>query len=140
MQTTLLIIVLALGAPAPREVPKPPVVGTWLVLSQTQEGTTSEVTGNECWTFTADGKWGGHKINKVPTGWQKYTVNEKARPCALDVIHEYRTGSQTDSFIFEIDGDTLTMCTRTRGRPESISAKEGSGNTVYVLKRVKAKD
>lgn len=140
MGPALILATLVLGAPAPKEAPKPPIVGTWLVLSQTQEGTTSEVTGNECWTFTADGRWGGHKINRVPTGWQKYTVNEKTRSRSLDVIHEYRTGSQTECFIFEIDGDMLTMCTRTKGRPTSISAKEGSGNTIYTLKRVKAKD
>lgn len=48
--------------------------------------------------------------------------------------------SQTEHFLFEIDGDTLRLCTRPMARPESITAEKGSGNTVYTLRRVRAKD
>ena len=142
MQAALLLTALALGDPAPKEDAKSPIVGTWLILTQTQEGNTTEVTGNECWTFTADGRRGGHKVNTVPTGWQKYEVNEKRRPRSLEVIHEYRTRSDSQFFLFEIDGDMMTLCTSTKaeGFPESIGAKKGSGNQVLTLKRVKAKD
>jgi hypothetical protein len=142
MNITLLLAALTLGAPAPKEAPKSPIVGTWLILTQTQEGNTTEVMGNECWTFTADGKRGGHKANTIPTDWQKYEVNEKRRPQSLVVIHEYRTRSHSQFFLFEIDGDMMTLCTNTRaeGLPESISAKKGSGNQILTFERIRAKD
>src|SRR5690349_2436357 len=128
MGSYLLIAALAVGAPGAKD-PKPhPLVGTWLMLTETQDGKTSEVTGNECWTFTADGRRGGHKLGTRPTAWQKYELDEKARPPAFTVTHEYATAPpQTEHFLFEIDGDTLTICRGRLGRPESISAEKGSG-------------
>jgi uncharacterized protein (TIGR03067 family) len=138
----LILATLALGAPAAKEAPKSPLNGTWFIVSETQDGkaTVYAVSESECMTFTADGKVGAHKLNKAPTGWKKYEVNEKTRPRSLDFSYEIRMATQTEYLLFEIDGDTLTLCIGAKGRPESISAKKGSGNVIYVLKRVKAKD
>jgi uncharacterized protein (TIGR03067 family) len=41
--------------------------------------------------------------------------------------------------IYELEGDTLKLCTRDPGqdRPKEFTAKEGSGNTLTVYKRKK---
>lgn len=41
--------------------------------------------------------------------------------------------------IYKLDGDTLTSCVAAAGkdRPKEFSAKEGTGNTLRVFKRVK---
>jgi len=138
----LLIVAVALGAPALKE-PKPhPLVGTWLILERTQDGQTADVRGDHCWTFTADGRRAGHTLRTRPTYWLRYEMDEKARPPAVTVTGVSFVGSPAESydFLFKIDGDTLTVCTRERGRPASIGAEAGSGNLVYKLRRVKAKD
>ena len=140
MSGHLLVVALVLGAPGAKEPKAHPIVGTWLILTRTHDGQTSELNGDHCWTFTADGRRGAHTVDTRPASWQKYALDEKVRPPALSVTEEYRTGPISEHFRFEVDGDTLTMCTRSGGRPEAITAEKGSGNTVYKLRRVKAKD
>jgi uncharacterized protein (TIGR03067 family) len=138
----LLVVALALGAPALKEAKPHPLVGTWLYLTRTEDGKTVEVEGGLCRTFTADGRHGDHTLRARPAAWVRYEVDEKARPRVLTITGQYAEGSPPESFdsLFEIDGDTLTVCTRVRGRPAAIGAEAGSGNLVYKLRRVKAKD
>ena len=136
----VLVAALTLGAPGPKEPKAHPLVGTWQLLTHTHDGQTADFKAGHCWTFTADGRRGAHTFDTRPALWQKYALDEKVRPPALSVTEEYRTGPITEHFRFEVDGDTLTMCTRSEGRPEAITAERGTGNTVYKLWRVKAKE
>src|SRR5262245_39922904 len=111
MQASLFIAVLTVAAPAPKEPPKSPIVGTWLILTQTHDGTTREVTGEYVWTFTADGRRGSHTLKTEPGNWQKCELNEKTRPPSLAVVHEESGRETREHFLFEIDGDTLKLCT-----------------------------
>jgi uncharacterized protein (TIGR03067 family) len=143
----LAALAVTLGAPAPKA-PKPhPIVGTWQILTRTFDGNTTDVEGGiHCWTFTADGRRGGHTTGTKPgptTVWSKYELDEKVRPATLNVIHEYPGRTLTDHFLFEFDGDTLTVCinvTQVGVRPKSITGAKGSGNNLYKLRRVKAKE
>jgi uncharacterized protein (TIGR03067 family) len=49
---------------------------------------------------------------------------------------------QTIKSIYQLDGDTLRSCAAAPGkeRPTEFSAKEGSGQTLRVFKRVKSKE
>jgi len=141
MQTAFLVVTLTLGAPAAKEPKSSPIVGTWLIQSFTQDGKTHEIKGDHCWTFTADGRREAHTLNTEARGWQKYELNEKTRPPSVAVIHEENGRQTREHFLFEIDGDTLKLCTRDRGfLPTEITAGEGSGNKIYTLKRVPKKD
>jgi uncharacterized protein (TIGR03067 family) len=140
MNSALLTVAVLLGAPGPKDAKAPPLVGTWLIVTHTQDGKTSDVKGDHCWTFTSDGKRGGHTLDTTPTTWQKYEMDEKSRPSAFVVTHEYRAGPTYQSFLFEVDGDELIVCTGDRDRPKSITAEAGSGNHVYKLRRVKGKN
>ena len=72
-------------------------------------------------------KEGVIRLKTIPTFWQKYEVDAEARPSAFVVTYESET--QPDSFewfIFQIDGDTLTLCKLPRGRPTEFIADKGS--------------
>jgi uncharacterized protein (TIGR03067 family) len=135
-------LALTVGAPALKEAKPHPLVGTWQYLTRTQDGKTAEVEGDHCWTFTTEGRSGHHLLKARPAAWVRYELDEKAVPPAFTVTGQYAIGSPDESydFLFEIDGETLTVCTRERGRPAAIAAEAGSGNVVYKLRRVKAKD
>ena len=139
----LTALAVTLGAPGPKAEKPHPIVGTWLILSLTQDGRTSPIRGDHCWTFTADGRRGAHTTQTPPQGWIKYELDEKRRPPALHVTHVTGTGSgpQIESFVFEIDGDTLRFGQSLDGSlPTAISGEAGSGAKVYTLQRVKAKE
>ena len=138
----LLMAALALGAPALKDAGPHPIVGTWLYLTRTLDGQTADVQGDHCMTFTAVGCHGTHALGKRPTGGLRYELDEKTRPTAFTVTGEFAVGGPPESYVylFEIDGDTLTVCTRERGRPAAIAAEASSGNVVYKLRRVKTKD
>jgi uncharacterized protein (TIGR03067 family) len=142
MGGNLLLLALAVGAPALKEAKPHPLAGTWLFLTRTEDGKTVKVEGSVCRTFTADGRHGDHTLRARPAAWVRYEVDEKARPPAFTVTGQYAEGSPPESFdfLFEIDGDTLTLCTRVRGRPAAIAADAGSGIVVYKLRRVRGQD
>src|SRR5215471_4782586 len=110
MSGCVLVTALVLAAPGAKE-PKPhPIVGTWLILTHTYDGETTEVKGDHCWTFSADSRRGAHTLQTKPGNWQKCELDEKTRPQAFSVTHEYSTRPpQLEHFVFEIDGDTLTV-------------------------------
>lgn len=138
--TVLLSLALGVGAPAPKLRKPHAIVGTWLILTATQDGTTRKVEGDHCWTFTADGRRGSHTLKAEPVGWYMYELNEKTRPPSLDVIQETKTARVIERYLFEFDGDTLTLCVNENGRPTAITAEKGSTNMIYTLKRVPKKD
>lgn len=117
------------------------IVGTWKVEKydvgkEDKERTDRATKGTP--TFTKDGKLtmtdGGN------TREMEYKLDPKAKPKGLDM-----TGyGHTVPALYELDGDTLTICTQTgvnEGekfvRPEAIKADIKKDIAVMTLKRVK---
>jgi uncharacterized protein (TIGR03067 family) len=70
----------------------------------------------------------------------KVTIDTAKKPRAIDyVMTEGPTKGKKHLGIYELEGDTVKFCFAAPGkeRPEEFSAKEGSGRTLSVWKRVK---
>src|SRR4051794_10955976 len=144
MNSVLLGLALAVGAPALKEKDKgPSLVGEWVVESVTNNGASVGVGNGLRYTFAADGEGLIHRDGKeLPAagGTRGYTVDPKPNPPAVDLVSTRPGAGETRQLgIYKIEGDTLTICwTRAKGgdRPTKFDAPEGSGLTVYVFKRV----
>lgn len=144
MNVVLLGLALGVGAPALKEKDKAPsMVGEWEVESVTTNGTQSPAGTGLRYTFTDDGKWLIARNGKEssPTINRGFTEDRKPNPPTVDLVTSRPGGPESRMIgIYKIEGDTLTICgTRTKGgdRPTKFEALEGSGNTLYVLKRPK---
>jgi uncharacterized protein (TIGR03067 family) len=145
MNTVLLGLAVAVGAPALKDKDKAPaIVGEWVVESVANNGAPAGVGGGLRYTFTADGEWLIHREGKelpLVGATRGYTVDPKPNPPAVDLVTSRAAGGESRLLgIFKVEGDTLTICgTRAKGgdRPTKFDAPEGSNLTVYVLKRVK---
>ena len=111
--------------------------GTWEVVSVVFRGEQKEVSGN-LWRFEGNRKyiWIDDR-----TEWflaYPFTVDPSAMPAEMDVDSLF--GSLLG--IYEIDGDTLTLCLGMRGtfepgtRPDRFESTKGSRSFLYVLRRV----
>lgn len=70
----------------------------------------------------------------------KYTVDPSKKPKAIDYdIVDGRAKGMKQLGIYEIDGDTVKFCFAgpDKDRPTGFAAKEGSGHTYSVWKKVK---
>ena len=132
---------VAISAPGVKDAPPPkpsPLVGDWLLLTQTANGRESPWRIQETvFAFMADGKYSetrdGRKGKPV-----EYRTDDKADPPTLDIIH---VGGITVRWLYRVDGDTLEICSfddRTV-RPTKFEAGIGSKNTIFKLSRVKPK-
>jgi uncharacterized protein (TIGR03067 family) len=144
MTATLLGLALAVGAPHLKDTEKAPtIVGEWEVETITTNGRKSAVGNGLRYTFTADGKWLIHRDGKEtsPTINRGFTADAKPNPATVDLTTSRPGGPENRLIgIYKVDGDTLTICgTRAKGadRPTRFEAPEGSGNTMYVLKRAR---
>jgi uncharacterized protein (TIGR03067 family) len=144
MGTVLLGLAVTVGAPALKDKEKAPsLVGEWEVESITTNGNPSATTAGLRYTFTADGKWVIHRNGKEtsPTISRGFTADPKPNPPTVDLVSNTNAANGSRLLgIFKVEGDTLTICgTRTKGadRPTKFEAPEGSGLTLYVMKRAK---
>jgi uncharacterized protein (TIGR03067 family) len=111
--------------------------GTWQLVSAETDGKKAE-------------KEKAEKVRVVIKG-SKHTVYFDDKPIAKDVtfaidpskkpkeVTDTLADDRTIKGIYELDGDTLKSCVAPPGkdRPKEFSAKEGSGHTLRVFKRVK---
>jgi len=70
----------------------------------------------------------------------KVTIDPTKKPKVIDYkMTEGPTKGKTHLGIYELDGDTIKFCFAAPGkeRPTEFTAKEGSGRTLSVWKRVK---
>jgi uncharacterized protein (TIGR03067 family) len=149
MQATLVAgLALALGAPALKDPPAreaPSLVGEWEVESMTVAGRPRAIGAEPIrYAFTADGKWysyRGDRRDAAPA--RAYFTNPKAKPAAVDL--NSNPGEQEASVmpgIYKVEGDTLTLCIRGRstGRPTAFESSADVPTTLYVFRRLRAKD
>jgi uncharacterized protein (TIGR03067 family) len=114
--------------------------GTWSVVSIERDGKKRE--GDEVKGFKLvlqDGKYtlvtGDRSIEGT------YKVNASRDPKAIDATRT--SGKDKDQVllgVYKLEDEKLSMCFNGPGkedRPKEFSAKEGSGHTLYVLKREK---
>ena len=142
MQATLLIIILAIGAPALKEKPqpKPTIQGEWRVESRSDRGVPSNDAN--IWIFSPGGDaeirnpMEGRVVSNLT-----YTLSTDGNLKTLDFMESQQIGRPAlpRLGIYKLDGDNL-MLSMTAGstpRPSSFDTSKASGFIVIVLKRVK---
>ena len=141
MNTTLLLAI-ALGAPALKEKPRETtIVGEWeaqeIVVSGRPRKTRVEDT---TWVFHADGSREIRRDGKVAFSG-KFTVDAKSSPATLD-LDAKANGEAVYLCIYKVDSDTMTLNVgwQKAPQPSEFTSPDGSQYTLYVFKRVKAKD
>ena len=137
--TPVLILALAVGAPAVKDPPKkdePTLVGRWVAESGIKGGRPDKNPTNATLEFSADGKVVLSENGRDLTG--TYTTDLKKDPTELDLTLMAGGMSITMPGIFKIEKDTLTICVVPTGdRPKKFESPEGSLNMLLTLKRAK---
>jgi uncharacterized protein (TIGR03067 family) len=142
MNSTLLVIVLGLGAPALKDPPKKEVniVGEWVVESQTSGGAMVKSPTPQTYTFSADGTWtvtrGGKAIGKAS---RIYTLDKTTNPPSIDLKTNAAAARPSMTGIVKVEHDVLTLCYSRGGedRPTKFESPEDSSIILIVLRRVK---
>lgn len=148
MQAMLLVLAMALSAPALKEKANSgDIVGEWTLESSSLGGKAVPVAmpDNLTYQFTADGKWIIKSADgKASASARDFTLNPKADPPTIDVPVPKAgvLATRTMLGIWKVDGDTLTICfTAGDGeRPKNFAPADGARTIVMVLKRVKPKE
>jgi|SRR5579884_877257 len=114
------------------------IEGDWQGVSLEQDGNKNDDAEN----FTVkikDGKYEA-KMGDETSGKGKLKLDPSKKPHAIDImVEEGAASGQTQLGIYEVKDDMLKVCFAQpdKPRPTEFSAKEGSGNTLIVLKRRK---
>jgi uncharacterized protein (TIGR03067 family) len=140
----LLAAALTVSAPALKEKPKATAdepTGEWEMQSTTVSGRQSVINGQLVYAFTKEGKWVTRRDGQeLATGLdRRVEFDAKAAQPTIELILNPQVATSRYQGIYKIEGDTLTICA-SRGkveRPTTFESPEGSGITLYVLKRVK---
>jgi uncharacterized protein (TIGR03067 family) len=91
--------------------------------------------------FTPDGVWqysyGGHPDN---TRGKSFAIDSRKTPATIDI--SMGGGPPNWRGIYKVEGDTLTLCLvdGNQERPKTFESSAGKPTTIWVFKRVKAKD
>jgi uncharacterized protein (TIGR03067 family) len=141
------ILVLALvGAPETKTEPKPaePPTGEWYMERFEYEG--------EVRPSLARGRFNVYRFtDKAMILLSAGSGEQRVREIRSDPVRfvaaaghshlDFGEPAETQAGIFKVDGDTLTICFGPDGkrRPTDFTAPKGSGNMVWVLKRVAMK-
>jgi uncharacterized protein (TIGR03067 family) len=146
MHSTILFAAIAVAAPgAKAPIDKGPnIIGTWEIESLTRSGKEDETVRKRFrYTFNRDGTWVVSEGDKVTSGPRGCRIDAKANPPAIDLnTPPSPSDSPTVFGIFKIEGDRLKMCIAPprAARPTDFESPAGSGVTLIILLRVKAKD
>jgi len=138
MQATLLITVLALGAPALKDKPanEASIVGDWVDEEITVNGKPLVATQSTQWRFGVDGKRALYRNGE----WEhagSYVLGRGSSADAMDLNSQ--NSDELCLCIYRLTGDTLILCvaTSTEGRPKNFEFRDC---TKYVFKRVTKKN
>ena len=147
MTPVLLGLALAVSAPQAKErKADSPLIGEWDVESRVMDGAPIAPfarSGRLRYTFTAGGDCVVSTVPGIPPSRRTFTADPKADPPALSLISNVGGPETVIECTYKVDGDTLTLCwDRSPGaaRPKAFESPVGSKVTLYVLKRVKAKE
>src|SRR5262245_30954543 len=136
----LLCPLAGLAAPAPRARPQDAraILGVWKAERWEHEGLSTsrnEVRHIPSVEVTAS----SITIQEGPRAYPMwYTLRPSRSPAHIDLV--YSDGpdkGKTVKGLYELKGDTLTLCVAPagEGRPRSLATKEGEKVTLYVLER-----
>lgn len=115
------------------------IEGVWQGVSLEQDGNKND-DANNLTVEIKDGKY-EVKMGDETTGKGKLKLDPTKKPHALDIeVEEGANSGQTQLGIYEVEDGMLKICfaQADKPRPKEFSAKEGSGNTLVVLKRRKS--
>jgi uncharacterized protein (TIGR03067 family) len=117
--------------------------GTWRVQSQTISGAKLPEKDAKEYTYVFKGEnytqFEGRK--KQVSGKFKLEAGKSPKVIAMTMQSGKEKGI-TDLWIYDLDGDTLKMCTNdedSKKLPTDFTSEKGSDRTLLVLKREKAK-
>jgi uncharacterized protein (TIGR03067 family) len=139
LPTILLLPVAAVAAPKVKDRPPatmPSIVGH--IQAGKEVGRDAEPHHQ---TFTADGSWEYSYGDGATAGGMTYVTDPKQYPPTID-IRRSMSGKPVYRGIYKVDGDTLTLCVRHRDgdRPTKFESSADHPATIWVFKRVPAKD
>lgn len=146
MTGTLALIAanLLLSGDAPKEDPVKQELeklqGAWIIVANTQEGkeTPESLRERKRYTIKRDHYSVSFKGAEKPLLEFRIKLDPTSKPKTIDMV-----GLKTDKVLlaglYELDGDTLTICVPvgTGDRPRSIKSDAGSKSGIIVYKRVK---
>jgi uncharacterized protein (TIGR03067 family) len=142
----LLFPMVTLAPAAPRlkekEPTVPPLFGEWLRVDHIQAGTpVAPDREPHHQVFKADGEW-QYTYGNRPDGTKgkNFTVDLKQNPPTIDI--SLNVGKAHYRGVYKVEGDTLTLClvTGDTERPKNFASTADQPTTVWVFKKVKAKE
>lgn len=133
---------LAAGSPA--AVPLPPgaeeLQGTWAMIALESDGAAlpaDAIKAAEIQLVVSGDKF-THKAKGKVASEATFRLDPKAKPKTIDTTD---TKGTVELGIYKVEGDRLTVCTRTKAggqRPTEFSTKANSGHALFTFKRQKS--
>jgi uncharacterized protein (TIGR03067 family) len=119
--------------------------GTWLTVSLVNNGKTlvdEKTPAKEGPTtkLAYDGNRWMIKVGDKTVAGGIFTIDATKTPKEIDIMDESGTRNEkTKLGIYEVDGDRYKYCLAPAGkpRPKEFTSKEGSGDSLGVMKRAK---
>jgi uncharacterized protein (TIGR03067 family) len=143
----VVLIVGALAAPAPddkgSDKPKgdaEALKGQWLMTKATVNGAPNSRQAGRVRYFFDNTSSFIISNDYVVTVEGDFTIDSTKSPKTIDLVSGSRETPSHWSGIYELDGDTLKVClylNNAARRPKTFESKRGSGECLYVFKRVK---
>jgi uncharacterized protein (TIGR03067 family) len=141
MNALLIGLVIALGAPAPKEAPeKEPasLLGEWVGESGLKGGKPDKPPPGTTITFAADGKVILKEGRAGKAEEATYKADPKKDPPEIDLFPPVTEKESPLLGIYKIEGDTLTICLAKDGeRPKTFASPAGSKVMLITCKRAK---
>jgi uncharacterized protein (TIGR03067 family) len=150
MQVSVLVVTLALGAPALKDPPtkETGLVGEW-ELETVATGNNPpkpprpKGAGVTRYVFTADGTWIVYRGERRLGDDRAYFTDPKSNPPAIDLRYEpAEQDGRLSRGIYKVEGDRLTLCVA-RGdqpRPKAFESSPDAPATIYIFRRANPKD
>lgn len=120
-----------------------PFQGTWAVVKIERSGEAVPDENLGGLTLVVKGSERVIRDGDETVSKATFTVDPGKKPPTIDIaVSDGPLAGKTVRGIYELKGDTLTICAALEGdkRPDDLTAKEGSGRLLQVFKKQKGKD